>query len=162
MSDIKVGIGQVDYSPPTGLPMGGHMRYAAGVNDPLCSRALVLEGEGGAKIALVGVDILMLDRGHVAFMRRYIERECGIPPEHVLIAASHTHSGPAAVPLYGMVTAADRDIEAFLTQAGMNRLVYAPHTPLAHEPDDLVGIVQHPPYERVLAHYFLSCLRLIR
>jgi hypothetical protein len=37
----------------------------------------------------------MLDRGNVASLRQAIGASCGVPPDNVLIHATHTHSAPA-------------------------------------------------------------------
>ncbi|MDO9541940.1 MAG: neutral/alkaline non-lysosomal ceramidase N-terminal domain-containing protein [Kiritimatiellia bacterium] len=98
MSKLKIGIAQVDFTPRIGLPLKGNFRddYAArGVHDPLYAKAIVVENTTGRKIALVAMDICMLDRNNVSFMREHIFRETGIPPERILVAATHTHSGPA-------------------------------------------------------------------
>lgn len=98
MRKLKIGIAQVDYTPRTGLPLQGNFRddYAArGVHDPLFSKAIVIENRSGEKVALVSLDICMVDRDNAAFMREQIYRATGIPPERILIAATHTHSGPA-------------------------------------------------------------------
>lgn len=120
MSELRMGIGQVDFTPETGLPMMGNFRddYAAtGVHDPLCCRALVLTNEAGMKLAVLGLDLCMLPREKVALMRGWIEEDTGIPADHVLIACTHTHSGPATLGLYGMPPAPDDRIDAFLRQA---------------------------------------------
>ncbi len=98
MSAFRVGVATVDYTPRLGLPLMGNFRddYAArGVHDPLRAKALVFEDSGGTKAALLAVDICMLDRGNVATMRQAIAATSGVPPENVLIHATHTHSAPA-------------------------------------------------------------------
>ena len=55
MSAIRVGVGEVDFTPPLGLPIMGHLRddYAAKeVHDPRRARALVVANAAGARIAL--------------------------------------------------------------------------------------------------------------
>ena len=51
--------------------------YAArGAHDPLFAKALVLQDESGQRVALLTVDICMLDRANVGFMREF-ERKYG-------------------------------------------------------------------------------------
>jgi len=120
---MKVGLAAVEITPPPGLPLAGNFRddYAArGVHDPLMAKAIVLEDQRGRQAAILAVDVCMLDRHNVEFIRRVIGRRCGVPPEHVLVHATHTHSGPACNELLGMgaEVAPWRDqIEAFLTKA---------------------------------------------
>lgn len=120
MAQLKIGIAQVDYTPRIGLPLMGNFRddYAArGLHDPLCSRAIVFENKAGEKAALVTVDICMLDRNNVAVMRENIYRQADIPSERVLIAATHTHSGPSITPFGNLPVSPKEDIEKLLMKA---------------------------------------------
>jgi len=123
MSDIRVGVASVDFTPELGLPLMGNFRddYAArGVHDPLRAKAMVFADEQGAKAALLAVDICMLDRQNVGFMREVIGSDCDVPPDNVLIHATHTHSAPAASGKIGLeeeVAPHGAAIEAFLEKA---------------------------------------------
>jgi len=95
----EAGIAQVDYTPPLGLPLMGNFRddYGArGVHDFLYARALVFQSPAGTKVALLSVDICMMDRENVALMRRYIASQSDLPGENVLIAATQRAGLPAA------------------------------------------------------------------
>lgn len=120
MSQLKIGVAQVDYTPRIGLPLMGNFRddYAArGVHDPLYAKAIVVENSAGDKVVLLYLDICVLDRNNVAFMRKYIQRSTGIPGSRILIAATHTHSGPASIKLGALEKSPDADIEQYLTKA---------------------------------------------
>ncbi len=123
MSGIRVGVASVDFTPQPGLPLMGNFRddYAArGAHDPLCAKAIVCDDGQGTKAALLAVDICMLDRQNVAFMRQVIGSQCDVPPENVLIHATHTHSAPAASGKIGLeeeVAPHVAEIEAFLRKA---------------------------------------------
>lgn len=120
MADLLVGIAQVDYTPRVGLPLMGNFRtdYAArGVHDPLYAKAIVFQDPAGRHIAIVSVDICMLDRGNVAFMRDYIAARSPLKPQEILITATHTHSAPAPMVLGSLPKCEDVDIEAFLSAA---------------------------------------------
>ncbi len=123
MSGIRVGVASVDFTPEPGLPLMGNFRddYAArGAHDPLRAKAMVFAGEQGAKAAVLAVDICMLDRQNVAFMREVIGSTCDVPPDNVLIHATHTHSAPAASGKIGLeeeVAPHVAAIEAFLKKA---------------------------------------------
>ena len=93
--ELKAGAAMRVITPEPLLPVSG------GIGKPspshikkgeLTVRALVLE-KGGMRIAIVGVDNL----GWTAVLgdrsRALIK---GIPPENILIGATHTHSGPDA------------------------------------------------------------------
>ena len=120
MSKFKVGFARVDYTPAVGLPLVGNFRtdYASrGVHDPLGAQALVVEDGGGNKLALLSVDICMIDREHCGFMRGYIASHCDVPGENVLIAATHTHSGPGIVRFGEGPYCDEATTEAFLSKA---------------------------------------------
>ena len=123
MSSAQVGVANVDITPEPGLPLMGNFRddYAArGVHDPLSARAIVFTGDQRTKAALLAIDICMLDRENVDFIRETIGSLCDVPPENVLIHATHTHSGPATSATLGMkalVAPHAAAIEAFLRKA---------------------------------------------
>ena len=117
---MKIGLGQVDYTPPAGLPLMGHFRkdyQAKGVHDPLYGRAVVLQDSSGKKLALLSVDICMMDRIQVAMMREFITGQSDIPAGNILIASTHIHTGPATASIYGLPKAPDHEVEAFLKKA---------------------------------------------
>ena len=120
MSGLKAGIAQVDYTPPLGLPLMGNFRddYGArGVHDPLYAKAAVFADSAGSKVALLSVDICVMYRNDVAMMRQHIASQAGIAPEHILVAGTHTHSGPSAATFGSLPKADDASVEAFLKKA---------------------------------------------
>ncbi len=120
---LRIGTAQIDITPLPGLPLMGNFRddyLARGVHDPLRAKAVVFEGAGGAKAALLAVDLCMVDRANVALMRRVVAASSGVPAENVLMHATHTHSGPA--PSSRFLLGLDYEpyrgaVEAVLTQA---------------------------------------------
>jgi len=64
---------------------------AANVHDELHARCLVVD-DGKTKLALVVCDLLGVSRDVSIEARKLIQQNTGIPPEHVLISAVHTHS----------------------------------------------------------------------
>jgi hypothetical protein len=95
---MKVGAAVVDITPPLGLAMDGYGARsggAAGVHDPLSVRVLVGEGSDGTAVALVVADLLQIDRRLQDIAAGEILRATGIPREHLQLAGTHTHSGPA-------------------------------------------------------------------
>jgi len=93
--DLRVGRAEVDITPPPGMPMGGYfyVRVNTGVHDPLYAKALVLDSDG-VKVALVACDLESLPRRFVEAAQELIRRDTGIAPDHVIISATHTHTGP--------------------------------------------------------------------
>jgi neutral ceramidase len=97
-STLKIGIAEVNYTPEVGLDLVGNYRgddYASrGVHDSLYAKALVASDGKGEKVAVLTIDICMLPKEPVEFMRAYIASKTDIKPENVMIMATHTHSGP--------------------------------------------------------------------
>lgn len=91
----KVGRAQVKITPPLPVSLAGyfHDRVAESVRDDLFARAMVIES-GGVRVALVSCDLATVTAGVVDPAKEMIERETGIPPSHVLVCATHTHTGP--------------------------------------------------------------------
>lgn len=97
-SSIMIGLAESNYTPEVGLDLVGNYRgddYASrGIHDSLFARAIVAKGENGETAAILSVDICKFNEEAVAYMRKYIEAETGIPGENIMIMATHTHSGP--------------------------------------------------------------------
>ena len=95
---MRVGFAGIDFTPAPGLPLMGNFRddYASrGVHDPLFAKAMVFEDAHGNRAAVLALDVCMVNRDNVSLMRDVIGSECRIPPENVLIHATHTHAAPA-------------------------------------------------------------------
>jgi neutral ceramidase len=93
--DFRTGAAAVIISPPEGTPMAGYYnaRGAKTILDNLYSKALVIQ-QGDMQVALVVCDLISLPRRTVLEARRLIEKETRIPASHVMISATHTHTGP--------------------------------------------------------------------
>lgn len=120
MTSLKVGIGIIDYTPPVGLPLVGNYRdeYASkGIHDPLHAKSIVLQNSNGDKVALCSLDIAMLPRERVLMMRQFIASQCDIAAENILIAATHTHSGPASYNHPSFAQTDEKVIDAFTKKA---------------------------------------------
>lgn len=93
---MLAGFWAADITPPLGMEMpGGYGKsYAKQTHDPLKVRAAVME-EHGTVLAFVGIDTcnLPLANHWRDGVRRAVEARCGIPAAHIMLAASHTHSG---------------------------------------------------------------------
>ncbi|MFO0925162.1 MAG: PVC-type heme-binding CxxCH protein [Pirellulales bacterium] len=70
------------------------------VHDPLSARCLVLESDG-TRVALCIVDNCILPIELVDEARRLSSERTGIPPSHILIAATHTHSAVSVAGVHG-------------------------------------------------------------
>jgi hypothetical protein len=65
----------------------------------LLVKSLVLDN-GNARLAFALCDLCVTPGHVVTRAKEAIEREAGIPAAHVMIASTHTHSGPATIPLF--------------------------------------------------------------
>lgn len=92
---------------------------AKGQEGQLRASALVVEDGHGDKVCLVACDVLMVNRDILDPAARQIEKETGIPFDHILINATHTHHAPTTVTVHGY----DRE-EEFTKQVG-DRIVEA-------------------------------------
>ena len=104
-----VGTARVALPMPVGLPLAGYasrVGNATGVHDDLFARALVAF-DGDAAICLLVVDLLCVDARFVAEVRQRISAVNPIRPQAIMIAATHTHSGPAGVAGFALDGAAE-------------------------------------------------------
>lgn len=95
---LRAGAALSDITPNLGDPIVGGFQPFPGkdVHDELKARCIVLD-DGQTKIALVVCDLLGFHRSLSTEARRLIEAQSGIPPENVLISATHTHSAVSAL-----------------------------------------------------------------
>ena len=94
---LKAGWCAVDITPPVGTPLAGFAArkgVSEGIHDPLMARALVVEREGGETVALLTVDVVGIPTPMARQVRERIAAAIGTAPDHVMLSASHTHSGP--------------------------------------------------------------------
>jgi neutral ceramidase len=66
---------------------------STGVHDPLLASALYL-GDGATELLFVACDVLLISNYTASRARRRIEAVTGVPASHIVVSATHTHSGP--------------------------------------------------------------------
>lgn len=93
--EFRVGAAKVDITPKDGTPMGGYYRFrgSAGVLDPLYAKTIVFEKDG-VHAAVVVLDLSGTVRPVVEAARKAVQEQCGIEGDHVMMAGTHTHTGP--------------------------------------------------------------------
>lgn len=118
-AEFRAGAALIDITPPT-LPVlvnGGMVsRSVDRVTTRLHARAIAL-ADAHRQVAIVVVDSCMLGRPLLDEAKARAATRTGIPPHHLLIAATHTHSAPSAFACLG--TEADPTYVPFL----LDRLV---------------------------------------
>jgi len=70
---------------------------AESIRDDLEANALYLS-DGGTSILLVSCDLAGLLPENAAAAREAMAAACGVPPRNIIIAGTHTHTGPSLVP----------------------------------------------------------------
>lgn len=95
----RAGAVSVDVTLPKPVFLYGYPktpRISTAVNDPLLATALFLD-DGTEKCLLISVDVIWLSKRQVAFVRERIAAHVDVEIQKILVAASHTHSGPTTV-----------------------------------------------------------------
>eukprot|EP00762_Andalucia_godoyi_P001467 ANDGO_00225.mRNA.1 Neutral ceramidase len=138
-SPLTVGVSKVDGSLPVGVPLAGYserhtkdwplpnktayttfMIPSVGIRDPTWVRALVLDDGASGRFMIVTIDAIGADGGLV---KKAIEIAAAqglkTNPDHVIVSASHSHSGPGAVSyekLWELAPATDLIVPAIQVQ----------------------------------------------
>lgn len=102
---LRFGQAAVDITPPPDMPFQVPQRppfqvvVATGTHDPLRAKAVVFES-GGVKAAIVACDLTSIPVHLIAAARAEVKRVSAVPPENVMITATHTHTGPNLRPRF--------------------------------------------------------------
>ena len=93
--ELLVGAAEVDITPPVGTALAGSTRprTSVGTDDPLTAKAIVVES-GGVALAYVLLDLIKLYRKEGDLACQLAAERTGIAADHIVWAASHTHTGP--------------------------------------------------------------------
>ena len=121
-ASLRAGVAVADITPTGPYPMSGYYfeRLSTGTKDPLHAKALVLR-QGDAAAAIVCCDLIVIASDLTDAVRELVEVETGIPGSNVMLAATHTHTGPDYTKeLFQFVTGRARSGEA------ANREPYVP------------------------------------
>src|SRR5262245_7719630 len=100
---LRAGAASVDITPNVGVSMQGYdLRHAEAVTDPLLVSALAV-GRTSVDWLLLSVDVIGLDLNLTRGVRERLSHSLSMPASAITIVCSHTHSGPATLPLLGPV-----------------------------------------------------------
>ena len=93
--NLKIGAVSVKITPKEGIPMAGYYRerIIKKIHDDLYVKAMVIENDG-KKVAIVSCDLIRISSGIVARVRNIVEKTTGIKADHIMISATHSHTGP--------------------------------------------------------------------
>ncbi|MBI4592724.1 MAG: neutral/alkaline non-lysosomal ceramidase N-terminal domain-containing protein, partial [Candidatus Rokubacteria bacterium] len=128
---VRAGAARVRLRVPAGTPLAGYGSWARrllvpdllarhphafwfkpheGELDPLFARALVVE-RGDQRLVWVGADLIAVDRDFTRLVARGLAGH-GVAAGHLVLSASHTHSGPGAFlhsGVFGVISAERED-----------------------------------------------------
>jgi len=102
MSELIAGAAQVDITPGLGAHLCGYFndRRATDILDPLHAKAIALS-DGETTLGFVICDLIVVPTEVVDAAKAMVKERTGIGPESILIAGTHTHTGPAIVGALG-------------------------------------------------------------
>ncbi len=108
---LRAGAYRTVITPPLGVGLEGSFSFrgAEDVLDDLHVNALVLD-DGENEIAIVSVDVCVIERALFEKIAGQIHDKCGIGLESISISATHTHAGP----LLGLFAFAGKADEVYL------------------------------------------------
>jgi hypothetical protein len=94
---FRAGAATSNITPPLGQPIVGGWSSppATHIHDELHARCLVLD-DGENRLALAVCDNVGIPREVFDAARKLVHEEAGLPEDHVLMAATHTHSATTA------------------------------------------------------------------
>jgi neutral ceramidase len=106
---LTAGGASFDITPPNCTFLYGYPhtpRLSTGVHDPLLASTLYLD-DGTTAVVFVQVDLIWLPKWLVAYARAQIALRTGIFADHIMVTASHTHSGRVTL---SMISNADDSV----------------------------------------------------
>ena len=97
---MQVGYNKVSIAPATGTPLGGYGASASRLstgNDELyglTATVIAITDADGETVLLITADLVSLTESVVAEARAAITEATGVPADHIMISATHTHTAP--------------------------------------------------------------------
>lgn len=99
ITQLKAGAAFVNITPKEPHFLFGYpfvKRTSTDVHDWLLSSALYLT-DGHEQVIFIANDVIYVSKASVSRIREVISEKTGVSPDHILIGATHTHSGPVTV-----------------------------------------------------------------
>ncbi len=132
---MKAGFAEIDITPPLGTRKIGWIKEILGdrVHDPLFARAAIFES-GRERIAKIQLDTLSIRWNDTMEIRRRIAEKYGFPADHIMVAATHNHGGPAVASI------GDVKREAQYVESMIQKIVSAFGQALEHAQEAEIGL----------------------
>ena len=96
-TDVKIGVSQINITPGKPMLMSGYAQRTdkfTSVHDELYASAICFSDEE-TKILLITADLIGFSFELTDEIKSLISASTGIPHENIILAATHTHGGPA-------------------------------------------------------------------
>jgi len=94
---MEFGFSKQDITPRLGVELYGYSgylnRYAKAVRDRLWARSMAVR-QGETTLVLASCDLVFVTRALTAEVRRRVHEATGVAQSHIMVHATHTHSGP--------------------------------------------------------------------
>ncbi len=92
---LQAGFAEVEINPQT-FPARTYWGTVHTVIDPLYAHAAVFH-DGASTLAFLSLDLVIVEREYVLKIREQVSRACPIPPDSIMVCATHNHACPAVV-----------------------------------------------------------------
>jgi len=119
--ELRAGAASAALSADDQMVIGGGIGpgKAKGQEGELRASAVVIQDSQQGKIALIACDVLMVERDVLDRAASRVEQATGIPFDHILINATHTHHAPTTATIHGYTReeAFTRQLEDKIVQA---------------------------------------------
>lgn len=97
---MQVGYSKVSIAPAVGTPLGGYVdaetRLSTGNDESfgLCATVVAITDSENETILLITADLVNMPESVATAAREAITAATGVPADHIMIAATHTHAAP--------------------------------------------------------------------
>ena len=143
-SELEVGYARLDITPTSPVPLAGYgnseLRISHGYLTYLFTTCIAYS-DGTDTVLVFQNDLVDTSARVVASLRDTIERELGIPGDHVMVAGTHTHSAPDLYSSLPSIDAYRQTLEELMLQAAQMALEdLKPCTGMYHGTAEVEGL----------------------
>jgi hypothetical protein len=115
---MQAGFASADITPPAGAMLNGfiaRLTPSTGIDAPLFARALWLE-RGPTQCLIIALDVLGLSVPFADHLVRGLATRLSLMEQQIVLASTHTHSGPMTCPLRGIGPADEKYLDVLESQ----------------------------------------------